>query len=440
MNSKIVYWNEEMETLPRDRIREIQWEHIRNRLDYLQKNSAFYKKKFSDAGFEPNIVQDLDDFRKRVPFTTKEELKEERERSGDLYSGLLCVSHDEVIHLIRTGGTTGVPTLYGLTREDLETVGEMSARMWYQLGAKKGHTVAIGTFGSWNAFSTALLEGLRTGGIKRYHFSMPAPGEEVFPIEVLPKWMDMEGVYLSSRPLWHVTEKYGSKIKELLPKLQYLFMAGQHVTASFRKGIEAMWGGALFEAYAMTDASLPAANCTEQTATFHFPEDAFFVEVIDPNTGEDLTGTGQTGEIVVTSLLLKATPLLRFRSGDMGYTVTDTCPCGRTGMRLGISEREAQAIRVGDRLVFSSEIEEILYGIPEFFLKQYHLVKKKIQPQENLLVRVEGPSDTSMEARLKERLISAFREVLGVGAEVDFISEGDEKFVAAYKYLRVITE
>jgi phenylacetate-CoA ligase len=269
---------------------------------------------------------------------------------------------------------------------------------------------------------------------------MPAPGEEVFPIEVLSQWMDIDGMYLSSRPVWHVSEKYGNRLNELLPEMKYLFMAGQHITSSFRKGIEEMWGCGLFEAYAMTDAFLPTANCTEQTETFHFPEDAFLVEVIDPKTGEDLTGTGKVGEIVVTSILLKATPLLRFQSGDMGYTLSGTCKCGRTGMRLGISEREAHAVRVGDRFVFSSEVEEVLYAIPELFLKQYHIVKQKEQPQESLLIRVEQPSAPGMETSLKQKVIDGITQSLGVKSEVEYISEGDERFVAAYKYLRVVTE
>jgi phenylacetate-CoA ligase len=441
MTTETVYWKKEIETLPADRMRELQFRRILDRLSYVGQNAPFYRKKFNAAGFEPDVIGDLADFRVKVPFTTKEELQQERDDTGDPFGGLCCVPPEDIVHLLRTAGTTGVPTLYGLTEDDLRTLGELSARMWYQLGARRGHTVAIGTFGSWNTFSTTLLEGLRTGGIKRYHFSMPAPGEEIFPIEVLSRWMDIDGMYLSSRPLWHVTQKYGEKLKSLLPNFKYLFMAGQHVTSSLRKGLEALWGAKLFDAYPMTDAGLPSANCTAQTKTFHFPEDAFLVEVIDPETGEDLTGTGRIGEIVVTSLVLKATPLVRFRSGDIGYTVTGTCGCGRTGMRLGIAERTAHAITVGERTVFSSEVEEVLYGIPEFFLKQYYLVRKREQPQDRLDLHVEAPTgDAKQLRRLEGRLVSEIRTSLGIDADVEFASQGDEKFVAMYKFLRVVDE
>jgi len=440
MNKESIYWNEEMETLPREKILDIQWQRVQSRLSYLQERSPFYRRKFGESGLKASDVRDLGDFKKRVPFTTKEELQEERERQGDPFAGLLCVPRQEIAHLIRTAGTTGTPTIYGLTQVDLETIGDLSARMWYQIGARKGHTALIGTFGSWNSFSVTLLEGLRTAGIQRYHFTMPAAGEEVFPIEILSRWIDIHGIYLSSRPLYQVTEKYGERLKTYLPKLQYLFMAGQHVTSSFRRGIEALWGAKLYDAYPMTDACLPTANCTEQVECFHFAEEAFLVEIIDPETGAALTGTGKVGEIVVSSLLLEGTPLLRFRSGDMGYTITDPCPCGRTGMRLGISERLAHAVRVGESTIFSSDVEEVLYGFPEFFLKQYHLVKKKAQPQDRLVLRVEHPSEAVSEDTLRKALTGRLKETLGVEAEVEFLSRGDEKFVVLYKFLKVVEE
>lgn len=439
MTSAGTYWNEEMETLAPERIRALQWERVQDRLDFLARSSGFYRDLFGATGLDPGTIKDWEDFRSRVPFTTKEMLKERREKTGDPFCGLLCVDSRRLLHLVRTAGTTGVPTLYGYTAQDLEAVGEWGARMWVQIGVRPEHTVFAGTFGSWNAFAVALLEGLRTAGVARYHFSMPAPGEEVFPLEVLSQWMEIQGAYLSARPLWHVTEKYGPRLRELLPGFQYLLMAGQHVTASFRKGIESYWGGRLCEAYAMTDAGMPCTHCTEQTETFHFPQDAFLVEIVDPETGEDLSGTGRVGEIVVSSLQLEGTPLFRFRSGDMGFTTAEPCPCGRTGLRLGVVEREAHGIQVGEKLIYASDVEEVLYDVPDLFLRQYHLVREKRTPQKKLRIRVALPPG-GREASLKTELGERIRDRLGVEADVELLQEGDERFVAAYKFLRVVSE
>lgn len=438
--ARIVYWDEKIETLPRDKITELQLDRLKERVRYLLSRSLFYRRKLGNLGVRLESIQDFDDFRRLVPLTTKDDLRKEREESGDAYGGLLCVPREEIVHLIRTAGTTGVPSIYGLTQRDIQTLGELTARMWYQIGAQKGHTVACATMGTWNYFAKALIEGLRVAGINVYNFSMPIPGEEVFPVEVLSRWMNIQGFYLSARPFLQVTEKYGERLKALLPNVEYVLVAGQRMTKSFRRQIESLWGGRLYEAYPITDVGLPSANCTEQIETFHFPEDAFFLEVIDPNTGQDLTGSGKVGEIVVTSLLMEGTPLLRFRTEDMGFTVHGPCPCGRTGMRMGLSERLAHAVCVSDRLIFSSEVEEILYEFPPFLFRSYYIVRKKKQPQEKLIIRVERPVNAPPEERLEEKLMARLREAMGVDAEVEFISKEDERFVVGYKSLKVVTE
>ena len=164
------------------------------------------------------------------------------------------------------------------------------------------------------------------------------------------------------------------------------------------------------------------------------------VEVVDPDSGKDLTGTGCVGELIVTPLLSEGTPLLRFRTEDIGFTVTEKCPCGRTGMRIGLSERVAHSVSVGKRVIFTNEVEEVLYGFRELLFLPYQLVKTKQQPQEKLLVRVQRPSGVGSESQLKEKLIIRLQETFGIKAGVEFMSKEDEKFVTMYKFLKVVTE
>ncbi len=98
--SEIVYWNEEIETLHRGRIVEIKWQRLKERLRYFEENSPLYRRKFSEAGLKADSIQDLDDFQRLVPMTTKEDMREERERRGDPFGGLLCVPPWEIVHLI----------------------------------------------------------------------------------------------------------------------------------------------------------------------------------------------------------------------------------------------------------------------------------------------------------------------------------------------------
>lgn len=438
--TKIAYWDEKVETLPQEELLALQWKRLKVFLKYISERSPFYRKKLSTFQEDVVSVRDMDMFKKLIPMTTKDEIRAERERTKDPYGGLLCVPPEEVVHLCRTGGTTGVPSIYGLTRTDVDILGSLTARCWYQIGARKEHTVGCATMGGWNNFAKALVEGLRVAGINTYHFSMPVPGEEVFPIEVLSQWIDIHGFYLSPRPLLQITEKYGERLKSLLPKLQYLLVAGQRMTGSFRVGIESLWGGCIHEAYPMTDVGLPTATCSAQRETFHIPEDAFLVEVVDPDTGKDLTGTGRVGELVVTPLLTEGTPILRFRTEDIGFTVTERCPCGRTGMRIGLSERAAHSVSVGKRVIFTNDVEEVLYGFHEFLFLPYQLVRRREQPQDKLILRVQHPSTAASESQLKEKLIIRLQETFGIESEVEFMSKEEEKSAIGYKLLKVVIE
>jgi phenylacetate-CoA ligase len=432
------YWDPAVETLPRESILKIQWERLKEHLDYLYRQSPFYRGKFRSAGFTPQDIKSLEDFRELVPLTSKDELRLVREERGDPFCGLLCVERENILYILRTAGTTGLPSIYGLTKRDIEHLGDLMARLWYQIGARMGDTVACATMGTWNFFARCLLEGLRTAGITTYHFAMPIEGEEIFPIEVLPQYMDLHGFYLSARPLMQITEKYGKSLKEMLPSLKYVMVAGQRMTDAFRRGMEDHWGCGFFEAYTMTDAGLPSATCTAQPNFFHFPEDSFLIEVIDPQTGEDLTGTQKEGEFVVTPLLLEGTPLVRFRSGDIGLSILEPCQCGRTGMRLALSERLAHSVLVGQRRIFTRQVEEVLYGLEELLFHPYYLVREKVQPQDRLILHVQGPGDKGREEPLKRELLSRLQDDLGVKTEVHFVPPESEHFIVGYKYLKVV--
>ncbi len=60
-----------------------------------------------------------------------------------------------------------------------------------------------------------------------------------------------------------------------------------------------------------------AAECLEARDGLHVQEDHFLVEVVDPETGEPLP-EGADGELVFTTLLKEAQPLIRYRTGDIG--------------------------------------------------------------------------------------------------------------------------
>jgi phenylacetate-CoA ligase len=68
---------------------------------------------------------------------------------------------------------------------------------------------------------------------------------------------------------------------------------------------------------------------------------------VDPDTGEPLAlEDGASGEFVWTHLRREASPLLRYRSGDLGRVWTSRCACGRDSLRIRIDGRRDDMLRV----------------------------------------------------------------------------------------------
>ena len=91
----------------------------------------------------------------------------------------------------------------------------------------------------------------------------------------------------------------------------------------------------------------------------HIVEDQILVETVDPQTGEVLK-PGEQGELVYTTLMKKARPMIRFRTGDIGYVSTEKCTCGRTLARIHIQGRKDEMFIVGAVNVFPTDIEYVV--------------------------------------------------------------------------------
>ncbi|MBR3628847.1 MAG: phenylacetate--CoA ligase family protein, partial [Oscillospiraceae bacterium] len=104
-----------------------------------------------------------------------------------------------------------------------------------------------------------------------------------------------------------------------------------------------------------------AAHC-EYHDGLHIAEDHILVETVDIHTGEILP-PGSVGELVYTTLQKKARPLIRFRTGDIGYIDQTPCKCGRTHGRIHINGRKDDMFIVSAVNVFPSDIEAVVHDL-----------------------------------------------------------------------------
>ena len=143
------YWNPEIETMSADEMAVLQLERLKRQLVYNYNNSLLYRKKFEEAGMKPEDVRSFEDFR-HIPLMDKDEQKRTQEESieelGHPYGPgtITCATTEKVVRINSTSGTTGTPTLYTLTQNDVNIMNELHARRLWMVGIRPGHRVLQG--------------------------------------------------------------------------------------------------------------------------------------------------------------------------------------------------------------------------------------------------------------------------------------------------------
>jgi phenylacetate-CoA ligase len=152
--------------------------------------------------------------------------------------------------------------------------------------------------------------------------------------------------------------------------------SGETHTAELRDAIRAAWGTSSFELYAMTEAGILGSHCDRHSG-IHLFEDQAIVEVVDER-GRPVPA-GQVGhKLLVTNLVIRSQPLIRYEVSDMVAVAGERCPCGRPFRLLaGIEGRNDDILHLpaaagGTVAVHPLALRTALAGIPG--LAEYKVV------------------------------------------------------------------
>ena len=121
-------------------------------------------------------------------------------------------------------------------------------------------------------------------------------------------------------------------------------------SARSAREIEAAWGASVADSFGMSDVWSTMAGECGRGEGLHLTTDGYAIlELVDPASGDPLAlEDGACGELVWTHLRREASPLLRYRSGDLATVWTTPCACGRTAPRIRIDgPRRRHAARAG---------------------------------------------------------------------------------------------
>ena len=426
-----MYWNEHIECMPKEQLRELQGRRLQDTVYRVYQNVPFYKKKMQELGIAPEDIKSIDDIN-LLPFTTKADLR-------DNYPyGLFAAPMSEIIRIHASSGTTGKPTVVGYTRNDITNWSEVTARALVCAGGNSNSVVQV-----------AYGYGLFTGGLGM-HYGVEKLGGSVIPISggntkrqiMIAK--DFGSTIICCTPSYalfiaEVMQEMGIDPSEL--KLHSAILGAEPWSEEMRSEIEEKLHIKAFNIYGLSEIMGPGVSCEcSQQSGMHINEDMFYPEIINPDTLEP-EEEGQNGELVFTTILKEGIPLLRYRTRDITSLNHKTCECGRTFVRMQrVMGRTDDMLIIRGVNVFPTQIESVLDKFSEISLN-YVIYVTRDKSVDELEVKVELSenlySDEIKEIeKLQKKIAAEIHAVLNINVKVTLVgpktierSEGKAKRV-----------
>lgn len=381
------------------RMREMQMKRLKAIIRHAYENVPFYHRKFDRVGIRPDDIRSTADLCK-IPLTTKSEIQ-----SSPL--GDVIARNIDVNNCIKrtTSGSTGMPLtiLVDESTEDFE--GALWSRTFLENGLRLSDKMAV--IDDPRHFPTN-RNWLQSSILERAYISVfdNAKTQLMFLEEFKP---DVIKSYPSSLSI--LADTYG-KAKVFKPRL--IFTSAELLDRQTRSLITSTFEAELFDNYASYEFSLLAWECRQHMG-YHLNVDSALFEFL--SNGETIA-PGESGEIVCTSLINYAMPLIRYRTGDFGVPIDEKCSCGRTLPLLKSVEGRADDFLVSldgraiAPTVFFPYPFDDLEGI-----KQFRVIQEKI---DKLTIQLVVNERFGEKKAVLERVRKNIQRLFGEGTYVEF--------------------
>lgn len=429
-------WNERIERMPADEMRDLQLARLKRQVAYNYERSPYYRARMDAAGIAPGGVGSFEDFA-RVPIMDKAEHRrvqeESLERHGTPYALLACAPPEEIVRISATSGTTGIPTLYTLTAHDVAVVNEMHARKYWRAGIRPGHVMI-----------QALSLSMFTGGLPLSE-GIIHMGACVVPVGIEGGTRRvLEYARLTRAHALIATPSFGQYLIEQCPEagagdaralgLRWFFCAGEPGGGNpgVRRALADGFGARVFD-HTGGGHAFHGISCDEPPEEYkgmHFvSEDHCLLELVDPHTRAPIAiAEGAVGEMVFTFLDWRGGPFMRYALGDLIQVWTRPCACGMPGMRFKIVGRTDDMLIVKGVNVYPEAIRNVLAAFMPRVTGSFRIVLARPGPKVDppLRLRAEHGADTRAGdlPALEADLMARFRAELRVAPAIEWHAPG----------------
>jgi phenylacetate-CoA ligase len=328
-------------------------------LRHAYNNTPYYHKKFRESNIKPSDIRSFKDL-KKIPCTEAIDLQNDPR-------SFFAVPEEKFIKVFTTSGSTGKPKKAFFTQKDIDKIvlsAAIGGKLLYGITNRDvirlTFEVGYGTEIWGNSYCLDLAYGRIIGALTIITSRVSIEHE----LEILREYKPTIFGDVTSRIIF-LTKKL-SKLCDLGTLGVKKFLIGAEPTPStVRKNIEEAWNADAYIGYGITEVGLLLSGECEMKNGPHLSELNFHMEVIDPETGEQLED-GETGELYFTTFDREGMPLIRYNSHDLGRIIPDPCECGLPLKRVEIRGRSDDLIPVGagDNL-FTVMFDQVIFTIPE---------------------------------------------------------------------------
>jgi phenylacetate-CoA ligase len=356
---------------PYDKLKEAQNKQLRCLLSFVNNNIPYYKNFFQIKGINLDEGGKNIDLEK-IPILNKKIIK-------DNYDLFFPVSINKMNYSKgSTGGSTGEPLKYFMSKEDKEIGIALLHRGWNYGGYKPGEKMAIIAGSSLIPSTSSFLKKWFISQFRniRYYSSYGLSEKNLVNMiknlnQFRPKYI--RGYASSIYTLASFIKNYNFKLN-FSPRA--IFTTAEKLYTTNRKTIEEVFDTEVFDNYGLNDGGVSAYECKEHCG-MHIDMERSILEVVDENNKQVV---GRPGRILATSLYNFVFPFIRYETGDIGIVENRYCSCGRELPILKeIIGRTTDVIKINGRII-GSPVLTVLFG--KFDIEQYQIIQEK----ENSLV------------------------------------------------------
>ncbi|MBU1752347.1 hypothetical protein KKG56_00560 [bacterium] len=322
-SNRFKYWKEleESQWWSFERIKELQWQRMKNLLSHAYQNVSYYKMIFDKVGLTLKDITSFEDW-KKLPFLEKDNIKNNLE--------MLIARNYKREDLLKngSGGSTGSPVIFyeDKNKTDWRLAAPVRHNRWcgWDIGERQGCIWGaprdLVEFGNIKAKlrnlvldRVLILNAYELKDESMYKFAMKL--KRCQPTMILAY---ANALYLFAKFL------KDNKIEGIKPI--GIISTGEVLYPERRELIESVFNCKVFNRYGSREVGLVASECSEHKG-MHVNAENVYVEFVKKDGTPALYG--EMGEIVVTDLCNYATPLIRYKIGDVGSPSGEICPCGR---------------------------------------------------------------------------------------------------------------